>query len=48
MALDPLRFAIEIQDNASKALEGVKALLDKLRDTTINIQGGGDLKAIAA
>lgn len=48
MALDPLRFAIEIQDNASEALEGVKALLDKLRDTTINIQGGGDLKAIAA
>lgn len=48
MALDPLRFAIEIQDKATETLEGVKALLDKLRDTTINIQGGGDLKAIAA
>lgn len=41
MALDPLRFAIEIVDEASSKLTGIKTLIDGLnnKEITVNVQG---------
>lgn len=47
MSLDPLRFAVEIQDNAKTALDEIEAVLNRLSNVTVTINAGGDVSALA-
>lgn len=46
MALDPLRFAIEIADEASSKLTSIKTLIDGLNNKEITVNVQGNLKEV--
>ena len=43
MALDPLKFAVQITDNATQELNRIKTLIEQLPDKSINVNVSGNL-----
>lgn len=43
MALDPLKFAVQITDEATQELKNIKTLIDGLQDKSVNISVSGNL-----